>query len=213
MKEGDTPSFLYLLSQKVGLSNTKFPSQGGWGGRFLPTQNAWYSDENALDILGRKWDRRHSVSRWRDDFNRDFAARMDWSTSSEFESVNHPPQVRVKVEGEGKTAGQENLFDQIIITARANETIPLNAADSTDPDGNKLNYDWFYYAEAGNYDGKIKIDNHTKPNASLTIPTDWQQGNQIHIVLRVTDSGSPPLTRYRRIIIGAAKPVATKKFR
>ena len=36
MKEGDTPSFFYLLSQRVGLGNAKFPSQGGWGGVFYP---------------------------------------------------------------------------------------------------------------------------------------------------------------------------------
>ena len=212
MKEGDTPSLLYLLSQSVGLSNIAFPSQGGWGGRFLPSKDAWYSDEYALDRLDGEWDRRHSVSRWRNDFNRDFAARMDWSTTSDREAVNHPPQPRVKVKNKSITTTNDKLPNQIIITARANETIVLDAAGSTDSDGNNVDYDWLYYAEAGNYDGKIKIDNSTQSNASLTLPADWQQGHQIHVVLRVTDSGSPPLTRYRRIIIVSAEPAATKNI-
>ena len=202
IKEGDTPSFLYLLSQRMGLSNINFPSQGGWGGRFLVTENPWYSDEKGLEQLDGKWDRRHSVSRWRNDFNNDFAARMDWSASPNFDEANHPPQARISTD-EGES--EENLLQQIIITAQSNQTISLNAGNSTDPDGDALDYQWLYYPEAGNYDGELAIENASTARATITLPEDWQNGHQVHIILRVTDQGSPPLTRYRRVIINAAE--------
>lgn len=36
---------------------------------------------------------------------------------------------------------------------------------------------------------------------SLTIPSDAKEGDTIHLILRVTDNGTPRLTHYRRAVV------------
>ena len=192
IKEGDTPSFLYLLSQRFGLSDSENPHQGGWGGRFLPFSEQWFDDEYALDDLDGTLDRRHSVSRWRTAFNNDFAARIDWSETADVSAVNHPPTV--KINGEDKKT-------IVTLTGQSNTTIPLSAKGSQDPDGDSLTYQWFHYYEVGTYEQKLEIENATSENASVTLPPNFQAGDEAHIILQVSDRGNPPLTRYGRVII------------
>jgi hypothetical protein len=80
--------------------------------------------------------------RWRDDFQNDFAARMDWCTKS-YEEANHPP---VPVLGHPEE-----------ITVKSGEGFGLEAFDSTDPDGDNLSFLWFNYPEAGTYKKLIKL--------------------------------------------------------
>ena len=37
------------------------------------------------------------------------------------------------------------------------------------------------------------------------IPSDAQRGDEIHVILEVTDRGSPKLTRYQRVIVKVAE--------
>ena len=74
-----------------------------------------------------------------------------------------------------------------------------------DPDGNILRYQWWQYEEAGSYKGNVAIQNSDKPDASFTIPADAVSGSTIHVILEVTDSGTPALTRYRRVIVTVVK--------
>ncbi|GAA5509059.1 DUF1593 domain-containing protein [Novipirellula caenicola] len=73
MKEGDTPSWFFFLPQ--GGNDPADPSKPGWGGQFYRSDDGWYRDDQI------KTDPRKSVSRWRPDFQRDFALRMTWCTN------------------------------------------------------------------------------------------------------------------------------------
>ena len=69
--EGDTPSFLHLVSAVRGVNNPEQPDQPGWGGRFVrkdPSRNHWLDDP-----AGGK-----TVSQWRADVQADFARRAGW---------------------------------------------------------------------------------------------------------------------------------------
>ncbi len=70
-QEGDSPSFLYLISAVQGLNNPEKPSEPSWGGRFVrpdSTRNHWF---DAPD--GPK-----TVYRWRPQVQADFARRANW---------------------------------------------------------------------------------------------------------------------------------------
>jgi hypothetical protein len=72
LKEGDTPSWFFFLP--AGGNDPRDPSKPGWGGRFQREADGWYRD-----VAGEgQDDPRHSVSRWRPDFQKDFARRMAW---------------------------------------------------------------------------------------------------------------------------------------
>lgn len=72
MKEGDTPSWFFFLP--AGGNDPSDPTKAGWGGRFVREDDGWYRDRRG----GEGEDPRESVSRWRPDFQRDFARRMSW---------------------------------------------------------------------------------------------------------------------------------------
>ena len=71
VQEGDTPSFLHLVSAVRGLNDPEKPDQPGWGGQFVrPTasKNHWFDDPAGT----------RTVSRWRAQVQADFARRVDW---------------------------------------------------------------------------------------------------------------------------------------
>ena len=72
MKEGDTPSWFFFLP--LGGNDPADPSKPGWGGQFQREADGWYRDLPAKE----GFDPRSTVSRWRPDFQRDFAKRMAW---------------------------------------------------------------------------------------------------------------------------------------
>lgn len=77
-----------------------------------------------------------------------------------------------------------------------------------EPDGDRLTYEWMSYPEAGSYRGPLEIKDSTKPAASLTAP-EVEGPQEAHVILKVRDAGSPPLTRYRRVRI-MLKPAGAK---
>ncbi|HEY6170380.1 MAG TPA: DUF1593 domain-containing protein [Verrucomicrobiae bacterium] len=72
LKEGDTPSWFFFLP--LGGNNPDDPSKPGWGGQYQRETDGWYRDLPAKD----GFDPRSTVSRWRPDFQADFARRMGW---------------------------------------------------------------------------------------------------------------------------------------
>lgn len=123
--------------------------------------------------------------RWRDDFQNDFAARMDWCTK-DFEEANHPPVLVL--------SGPEE------ITVKSGEGIGLDASNSYDPDGDNLSFLWFSYPEAGSYKKKIITDAQNSHGLWVVAP-EVEKKETAHIILRVTDKGIPQLSRYKRIIV------------
>jgi hypothetical protein len=112
---------------------------------------------------------------------------LDWTTK-EFKDANHPPILKLN--------HAEN------ITLKSGEKFFLDANGTTDPDGDALSYYWLQYREAGTYEGNISF----RPSASnmyrvpFTAPK-VDSPKTIHFILKVSDKGSPTLTRYKRVIV------------
>lgn len=185
MKEGDSPAFMYLIPN--GLGDPERPEWGGWGGRFAlqeaASKNRHYVD--AVDTVDGESSEWASVYRWRSAFQRSFQARMDWCVMS-YEEANHEPVAVIQ-------GGKER-------TVRAGERVPLSASGSTDPDGEALDYEWQVYPEAGSYQGNIRLEGWRGQACSFIAP-EVLQPQTIHVILTVTNRGTPPLSAYKRIII------------
>lgn len=214
--EGDTPAFLSLINN--GLNDPEHPEWGGWGGRYElykpdfsktkkggsvvtiapETREIW---TNAIDrytpYVPKEYGRtirrdtatftgyKETLWRWRDDFQHDFAARMDWCIKS-YEEANHPP---VPV-----------LSHPEKLTVKSGEGFSLDAFDSTDPDGDNLGFLWFHYPEAGSYQKEIKMGAENVHGVHVTAP-EVEKEETAHFILKVTDKGTPSLSRYKRVIV------------
>ena len=187
VKEGDTPSFLYLLPN--GLSDPEEPSQGNWGGRFVRSGQG-HEYLPAADILDGQRDLLASIHRWRPAYQNSFQARLEWCDRL-FEEANHEPVAHCN--------GDASLR-VLHMTAEPGGKVKLSAAGSSDPDGDRLTYRWWTYREAGTYWNEPDIAGAADIDAVVTIPED-AAGRTIHIILEVTDTGRPPLTAYRRVVI------------
>ena len=88
----------------------------------------------------------------------------------------------------------------LVLSAKLGSVVELSSTDSTDPDGDSLQPRWWFYPEASSYRGSVEFAGADTQQAKVTIPAD--AANQtLHIILELQDSGSPPLTRYRRAVI------------
>ncbi len=82
--------------------------------------------------------------------------------------------------------------------AKPEETVKLEAT-AKDPDGNNLTYKWWQYADADSARSTVTIGHaNSLDQASVVAPNE--PGKQIHLILEVTDNGTPQLTGYQRII-------------
>ena len=72
LKEGDTPSWFFFLP--LGGNDPADPTQPGWGGQFERKANGWFGDMPSTA----EFDCRTTVSRWRADYQADFARRVAW---------------------------------------------------------------------------------------------------------------------------------------
>jgi hypothetical protein len=181
--EGDSPSFLYLYSQLIGLSDPENPGMGSWGGRFIQQDEQTRHWEDAPETTA-------SVTRWQAAFQADFAARMERCVLLPW-AVNTPPKA---------VLNQDTSIQILYLKAIPGQIITLNSKGSTNPRNNKLNYYWFNYKEAGSYESELTIRGKRKAKAKVYIPRNMQKGS-LHIILEVTNKGTPPLTSYRRAII------------
>jgi hypothetical protein len=216
--EGDTPSWLGLIPN--GLGEPEHPEWGGWGGRYelyrpeIPgsdpstfiggvpigpeTRPIWTNavDDYAppsLPDYGRATrageksfrDFKATLWRWRDDFQNDFAARMDWTTKS-WAEANHPPVPVLDHPG--------------TLTVSSGKGFPLSARATSDPDGDSLSFFWFHYPEAGSL--RVRVAAGAENSAAVWVEAPKvEKPETAHFILRVTDKGSPPLSRYARVIV------------
>lgn len=116
----------------------------------------------------------------------DFAARLKWSVTPTYKGANHEPAVKI----DGPLA--QNV--------RAGQTINLRGT-ATDPDRDTVTVKWWHYQDAGTYPGEIAVPSATALSTTLQVPADAQPGQTIHVILEATDSGTPALTRYQRIVL------------
>lgn len=131
-------------------------------------------------------DNKVSLWRWRDDFQNDFAARMDWCTKP-YNEANHPP---VPV-----------LSMPDTLTVKSGSGFGLDASNSYDPDGDNLSFLWFNYPEAGSYKKLIKIEGAENSHGAYVVAPKVDKKETAHFILKVTDKGEPQLSRYKRIIV------------
>ena len=114
---------------------------------------------------------------------KDFAARADWCVMPP-EEANHPPVVQ--------------LDHPPDLTVKPGTEVKLSARGSFDPDGDEFSYKWWYYGEAGTFDGEIRLINPQTEQVTLIVPNEE---TELHLVCEVEDTGDPQLTRYARVII------------
>lgn len=69
LKEGDTPSFLYLVSAIHGMNNPEDPTQESWGGQFVRSSNT----NHWVDGIGGS-----TISKWKSQYQVEFAERANW---------------------------------------------------------------------------------------------------------------------------------------
>jgi len=180
VSEGDTPSFLHFVNN--GLDAYEDYTLGGWGGRSAhvdPDYPNYLTDQSLTD----DGDRNKMYWRWLPAAQNDFAARMDWCVK-EFKEANHPPVA--------------NVTGPLVREVKPGETVKLTAT-ATDPDGHELTYHWWQYTDADSALATVSITNSSSPDQANYVVPD-EPGKQVHIILEVTDSGTPALTGYRRVI-------------
>ncbi|ESQ89601.1 hypothetical protein ABAC460_12085 [Asticcacaulis sp. AC460] len=200
--EGDSPSFLYLIPNGLGVPER--PDYGGWGGRYgaVSPQFGLHADtgDTAVGHDGQlHTGNRVDVWRWREAVQLDFANRMQWTLAGSYAAANHPPQVALQ--------GDQSL-EPMELTVRYGDTIHLSAAGSTDPDGDGLAYRWWWYRDPSPplFAMTPQISAPDAPETDITLP-DQQvvPGEKVyHIILEVRDrpkTGDLPFVRYRRAVI------------
>ena len=218
--EGDTPSYLGLIDN--GLNAYRRPDWGGWGGRYIyrqtygETHPIWTqggdlfsritSQDTVTGIDGKQYiSDQATIWRWREAYQNDFAARMDW-TIADYRHANHNPLLEVN--------GHAGIAP-ILLDAVVGQPLLLDASHSHDPDGQHLHYSWFNYAEAGSASGNLSTVTIAGADTAKAVVTptavchpmwlpirDQCAGTgTAHIILAVTDDGSPQLTSYRRVIL------------
>lgn len=214
--EGDTPAFLSLIPN--GLNAPEHPEWGAWGGRYahyIPefdktkkgtslvtiapeTRAIWTNvDDTYTPYVPQEYGRtvkrdtltfknnKATLWRWRDDFQNDFAARMDWCLMT-YEEANHAPVP-------GLTHPEE-------FKVKSGEAFSLDAFKSTDPDGDNLSFLWFHYPEESTYIKEIYMGAENVHIVNLTAP-EVDKKETLHFILKLSDKGSPSLTRYKRVIV------------
>lgn len=198
--EGDTPSFLGLVNN--GLGWCVDPSYGGWGGRYELYQSyaekgkIWTSsvrtqDEIILPDGAVEASNQATIWRWREGYQNDFAARMDWNITADYKKANHNPVTTLN--GNTGKAIARGTFN-------AGEKVALSAKGTKDPDGNSVSYRWFIYREIGGFTGKLDLNDANSGEINFMMP-ELQNGQELHIILEVKDSGEPALFSYRRIVL------------
>lgn len=174
--EGDTPSFLYLLSAHRGMNDPLDPTQSSWGSRFVPMGEDFpkgYFHTCGVD--------KNELIRWVEDARNSFLNRLLF-TKLNPRQVNHEPIVRCIFEG--KAAAE-------FIKVKSGQVLQLDASSSVDPDGNELLFNW--YVERN---GSLNQIVSTGEKFEMQIPLENKSA--INVLLEVKDNGAIPLTSYKR---------------
>ncbi len=206
--EGDTPSFLGLINNGLGWSLN--PAHGGWGGRYAlyqaygETRPIWTNNQDSRDTATADNGQTECTDmatlwRWREHFQHDFAARLDWCVADEFKKANHNPVAALN----GDTSRRV-----LEITAKAGETMTLSAQGTRDPDGDPFEVRWWIYPEASSlrdakgrrFPESVTLSDGRGDTTSLRLPS-VAKPETVHVILEVEDRGTPNLFAYRRAII------------
>lgn len=197
--EGDTPTFLGLIDRGLGWSAS--PAYGGWGGRYVLyqplsetrpiwTNNSYSRDTVTADNGTTETSDPATIWRWREHFQNDFAARMNWCVAETFERANHNPEPVLN--GDRSKA-------VLAVPAKPGGEVTLSAEGTTDPDKNAVRLTWWIYAEAGTVPGGT-LTRADGPTTKVRVPALAKAGT-LHVILQAEDDGTPHLFAYRRAIL------------
>ncbi|WP_233982051.1 DUF1593 domain-containing protein [Pectobacterium versatile] len=200
--EGDTPSFLYLIQN--GLGDPEHAEYGSWGGRYasiVPGDTSGLRVSTSDQVMSQNGKVYRTASatiwRWREAFQNDFAARMDWTLTNDSKKANHNPDLVLNGQ-----AGRSI----VAISVKSGETVTLSADGSHDRDGDKVNYSWWQYKEPTaaaiglHFAPEVKLANASGMQAQFVAP-DVKAPTPFHIILQAKDEGTPNLFSYRRAIV------------
>ena len=199
-REHDTMTWMHLLENGINVIGS--PEYGGWSGRYTQTGgNRWWKCQSQ-DTWNGSTNRDNTILRWGNSYKatdiiNDFRVRWQWVTNTDYNNANHHPIPAIN--GDNGLA----LIRQPVIPG---QKVVLDANGSTDPDGDDLTYQWVVYDEIS-LPG-TNLSESTGPTTEVTIPSNNNTtGNPgyVHVYLRVTDNGSIPLTRYKRVIFEVAE--------
>lgn len=193
-KEGDSWSFVYLLPN--GLNTPSEPTWGGAAGRYRPRDlGPTFYWNDAEDAWNGSTNRDNTAARWAEALQNDFEARLDWTVASSLGDANHPPTPVID-DAPG--------LAPVELDTVAGAEIVLSTAGTDDPDGDALAWTLVEYAEAGTGEAGFVTANAGDDQLTLAV-SDAATGHVLHVVAALTDTGTPPLTRYRRIVLRVAK--------
>ncbi|KAF2209083.1 hypothetical protein CERZMDRAFT_48071 [Cercospora zeae-maydis SCOH1-5] len=222
--EGDTPTFLHTMVNGINGGPEDHPEWGGWGGRYNlvdPSRQMllWANTEDT--VLGTD-NKSHTTAqatiwRWRQAYQDEMSARVQWTIQSNYSSGSHPPVVSIN----GSCSSSH-----ISYTVSPLQTLTLSAASSYDPDADLpghergLEYSWWQYKEPSatmdtgvqnvptlNFtisDGR-RVATIKMPSAEDACQAKTCQ--QYHVVLEVKGSGNPPIRRWKRVVLKVSSPL------
>jgi hypothetical protein len=207
--EGDTFTYLNLIDN--GLRGYEDETPGGWSGHGLvhgvPRANAPRGGQAAPPAVPRRAGgsgQRPAAGRpgggaatrppspvpnFTPAVQNGLAARLRWSVTPTYAGANHEP--RVSLRGSWR------------ISARPGATVRLHG-EASDPDGNRVSVNWWQWKEVGTYPGEVSLADPSALVTSVRVPADAKPGQTIHVVLEATDHETPPLTRYKRVVLTVA---------
>lgn len=222
--EGDTPTFLSIIQN--GLTDPLRPEWGGWGGRYLltdPTRASLHYSDAADAVVG-KDGKTHigsqaTIWRWREAYQGDFAARVQWTMNSTFSSANHAPVIVLNGD-----AGLEALRMKVGF----GETVHLDASQTWDPDsGDELEFKWMHYREPSATQWSVHfevpelkfvdVSNGSRKFEKVEVKIPGKDEGCVfpldetkimkwgpktyHLILEVVDNGKFPMRSYRRVLV------------
>ena len=197
--EGDTPCFLGLVQNGLGWEES--PGYGGWGGRYVLYQAhgearpIWTNNADSRDTVTAEngvteTSDPATIWRWREHFQHDFAARMDWCVADSYDEANHNPLA---------VLNGDRTKRVLTLQTKAGAEVRLSAEGTHDPDGHAVRATWLIYPEAGTIPGATLTA--TEGLATIVkLPIAAHPG-MLHVILQVEDNGSPSLFAYRRAVI------------
>ena len=65
----------------------------------------------------------------------------------------------------------------------------------------ELGFIWFIYPEAGSYKKIINVDGPENSHGAYVVAPVVEKKETAHFILKVTDKGTPPIARYKRVIV------------
>jgi hypothetical protein len=199
--EGDTPSYLGLVNNGLGWHVS--PSYGGWGGRYVIDQPQgeprpiWTNNNkescDTVTIPGGKTETSDfaTIWRWREHYQYDFAARMNWCVADEYKKANHNPVA---------VLNGDRSKNVLSLSAKGGATVKLSAEGTSDPDGNSMKTAWWIYTEAGTLRSGVTLTKTQGLTTKVALPQVTEPGT-VHVILEAEDDGTPKLWVYRRAVI------------